>query len=779
MLNVRRSGSLATSVLACNSLVRSKSLSSPPFYRSFSSGIPILSPSASSSSSSSSPSPSPSPSWSWSGSSGQGAHCKHPFRQSPRLLFAAVGFLSFCGLLYRLEEFITPSVAQTARGDSKAADPSSSSSCYTLSPEQSIQAMRIMLEGSIEELENFVKKQNIPLDPNDKQVRKECVHLAEDDDLLESTEENTARTKKNKKYVAIRIAHPLGFSAIHVAAACGRTDMIEWLLAHGADINEKEKFNIRIPMNMAIERHSTRQIVFPGINPRVNTEGYTALHWAAMLCRVQAVECLIAHGAMIDEESSSTDIKVKDVLLEWELLELSTKTLQELNHRKQQVLDILKEAPEKRRKLHEQREERRRKKEKEDRLRFPLEEKLKAAMVGQLMPIYSVASAIRRHENGWFDENKPLVFLFLGSSGVGKTMLARELASHLAKDPKNGFIRLDMSEFSQPHQASRLIGAPPSFVGFDQGGELTNKLQKCPDAVVLLDEIEKASPDVLTLMLQVFDEGRLTDGKGETIHCPNAIFIMTSNLVQDEIRQALDDGVLLRPYKLEKEAREKKQEQTGKYIVPTSSNKPLIETEPSQDNPPSNQTKQNEDSSSVKVVPSPSRAVSTPLFISDEAKTEILAQVATETDDFLKKTVHPLLKRFFKRDEFLGRINDIVIFHSFSDDDLRYTVNEELKRWAQKAKERHDIELTWTDRLVDSLKNGFDERYGYRSIIYAVEKRVINVIAAAHEKDQITNGSRINLDIPEGEQRVVIKSVEKEPSDSAEKKGKKKLFGLF
>ena len=173
----------------------------------------------------------------------------------------------------------------------------------------------------------------------------------------------------------------------------------------------------------------------------------------------------------------------------------------------------------------------------EERRRFPLEQRLKEFIVGQEGPISTVASAIRRKENGWMDEEHPLVFLFLGSSGIGKTELAKQVSKYIHKEDKAAFIRIDMSlsEYQEKHEVAKLIGSPPGYVGHEDGGQLTKKLKEFPEAVVLFDEVDKAHTDVLTVLLQLFDEGRLTDGKGKTIECKNAMFIMTSNLASTEI----------------------------------------------------------------------------------------------------------------------------------------------------------------------------------------------------------------------------------------------------
>jgi len=144
-----------------------------------------------------------------------------------------------------------------------------------------------------------------------------------------------------------------------------------------------------------------------------------------------------------------------------------------------------------------------------------------------------VANAIRRSRSGLSDPNRPIgAFLFLGPTGVGKTELARTLAQFLFDDER-AMIRIDMSEYMEKHTVARLIGAPPGYVGYDEGGQLTEAIRRRPYAVVLLDELEKAHADVFNVLLQVFDDGRLTDGQGRTVDFTNTVLIMTSNLPGD------------------------------------------------------------------------------------------------------------------------------------------------------------------------------------------------------------------------------------------------------
>ena len=188
-----------------------------------------------------------------------------------------------------------------------------------------------------------------------------------------------------------------------------------------------------------------------------------------------------------------------------------------------------------------------------------LEKILSRRVVGQEKAIAAVSDAIRRNKTGLSEEGKPLgSFIFLGPTGVGKTELAKTLADFLFDDERS-LTRIDMSEYMEKHTVSRLIGAPPGYVGYDQGGQLTEAVRRRPYSVILFDEIEKAHPDVFNVMLQLLDDGRLTDGQGRVVDFKNTIIIMTSNLGSEYILNAADpedarpeiDALLKRTFKPE------------------------------------------------------------------------------------------------------------------------------------------------------------------------------------------------------------------------------------
>ena len=175
-----------------------------------------------------------------------------------------------------------------------------------------------------------------------------------------------------------------------------------------------------------------------------------------------------------------------------------------------------------------------------------LEAELHNRVVGQEEAISAIADAVRRSRAGLNDPRRPIgSFIFLGTTGVGKTELAKALAEYLFDD-ENMMTRIDMSEYQEKHAVSRLVGAPPGYVGYDEGGQLTEAVRRKPYSVVLFDEIEKAHPDVFNILLQVLDDGRLTDNKGRLVNFKNTIIIMTSNMgssvIRDNFAKMTDDN---------------------------------------------------------------------------------------------------------------------------------------------------------------------------------------------------------------------------------------------
>jgi len=320
------------------------------------------------------------------------------------------------------------------------------------------------------------------------------------------------------KDVSPDIRHFLGWTPLHVAAVNGRYAVVESLLQAGADPDVKEEFSTAYrvartkkmnSMDVAMKREDE---FHPSLNPNRSFEGSTAMHYATLVDSSNTVKVLLEKGA---------NPLIKNAL--------GHTPMDYVREENETLKTLLKKGSDEysKRKAEEELEERR---------RFPLEKRLHENIIGQNVAINAVAAAIRRRENGWVDDDHPLVFLFLGSSGIGKTELAKQVAKYLHKDnAKQGFIRVDMSEYQEKHEVAKFIGSPPGYVGHDEGGQLTKKLTAMPNAVVLFDEIEKAHPELLTILLQLFDEGRMTDGRGKTIECKEATFIMTSNLAAEEI----------------------------------------------------------------------------------------------------------------------------------------------------------------------------------------------------------------------------------------------------
>jgi ATP-dependent Clp protease ATP-binding subunit ClpB len=288
-----------------------------------------------------------------------------------------------------------------------------------------------------------------------------------------------------------------------------------------------------------------------------------------------------------------------------------------------------------------------------------MEERLSLRVVGQDEAIKAVSDAVRRARAGIQDPNRPIgSFIFLGPTGVGKTELARALAEFLFDD-EDAMIRIDMSEYQERHTVSRLIGAPPGYVGYDEGGQLTEAVRRRPYAVILFDEIEKAHQEVFNILLQVLDDGRLTDGHGRTVDFRNSVVIMTSNIGSQHIQ-------------------------------------------------------------------------------------EMMTEWTDETQ--IQKGVMEDLKSFF-RPEFLNRVDEITIFHSLNKELLIKIVDIQIDRMKCYLKERN-VELELSDKAKAYIaESGYDPLYGARPLKRAIQKEILNPLAAKLLEGAFKSGDVIFADI--------------------------------
>jgi ATP-dependent Clp protease ATP-binding subunit ClpC len=300
-----------------------------------------------------------------------------------------------------------------------------------------------------------------------------------------------------------------------------------------------------------------------------------------------------------------------------------------------------------------------------------MEDRLHERLIDQEDAVAAVSEAIRRSRAGLKDPKRPIgSFLFLGPTGVGKTELAKALAQFLFDD-ENAMIRLDMSEYQERHTVSRLYGAPPGYVGYEEGGQLTEAVRRRPYRVILLDEIEKAHPDVFSSLLQIMDDGRLTDGQGRTVNFKNTIIIMTSNAGVELIRK--DTGLGFTPKKEDTKTLQQRYE---------------------------------------------------------DMKDKVLGEV--------RKTFRP---------EFLNRLDDIIVFHELTEEQIRQIVDIMIKDLGSRLSERKlTIELTEAAKSWLS-KEGFDPIYGARPLRRAVERYVENPLSSMLLRGEAKETDKIIVDL--------------------------------
>jgi len=298
-----------------------------------------------------------------------------------------------------------------------------------------------------------------------------------------------------------------------------------------------------------------------------------------------------------------------------------------------------------------------------------MEERLHQRVIGQDEAIAAVSDAIRRARAGLKDPRRPIgSFIFLGPTGVGKTELARALAQFLF-DSEEAMVRIDMSEYMEKHTVSRLIGAPPGYIGFEEGGQLTEAVRRRPYRVVLFDEIEKAHPDVFNVLLQILEDGRLTDGQGHVVDFKNTVVIMTSNVGTAQIRHQGPLG-----FQRNGSAGEREQ---------------------------------------------------------------------------LRKAVYDELRRTF-RPEFLNRVDEIIIFESLNQEQIRQIVTLLINDLRKRIREQ-GVDLELTEAARDWLaKEGFDPEYGARPLRRAIQRQVENPLSRKLLQGGFSAGDTVIIDVGEG-----------------------------
>jgi len=370
-----------------------------------------------------------------------------------------------------------------------------------------------------------------------------------------------------------------------------------------------------------------------------------------------------------------------------------------------------------------------------------LEDELHKRVVGQDEAVSAVAGAIRRSRAGLSDPNKPIgTFLFLGPTGVGKTELAKSLAQFLFDDEK-ALIRIDMSEYMEKFSVQRLIGAPPGYVGYDEGGQLTEAVRRRPYSVILLDEIEKAHPDVYNILLQVFDDGRLTDGQGRVVSFKNAIIIMTSNVGSQFIRDFyLQGGDMSAARSTLGKLNPTSQADKGDLAASLDASggfKGMV------DDMMEEITSQMDPDDAARFKGRKKDQQKPAMDESDEKR-----QLTRAIDEALRATFRP---------EFINRVDDVIIFQTLDIDNIDAIVALQLVDVSKRLADRR-IELEVSPAASERLSiDGFDPVYGARPLKRLVQRNIIDTMANAIVAGEVSEGDSVRIDLDEDGDYTVIK----------------------
>jgi ATP-dependent Clp protease ATP-binding subunit ClpB len=356
-----------------------------------------------------------------------------------------------------------------------------------------------------------------------------------------------------------------------------------------------------------------------------------------------------------------------------------------------------------------------------------LEEELHKRVVGQDEAVSAVAGAIRRSRAGLADPNKPIgSFLFLGPTGVGKTELAKTLAASLF-DSEKSLVRIDMSEYMEKFSVQRLIGAPPGYVGYDEGGQLTEAVRRRPYCVILLDEIEKAHPDVFNILLQVLDDGRLTDGQGRVVSFRNAVVIMTSNVGSQFIRD----------YKARGGAGDSRLGGLGSAL---GSNKGDLAARMSE--------RGGFEGLLSETLEEAQRAIGAPTGGPPRRNDYDMDDIdgIDAGDGRLERAIDEALRATF-RPEFINRIDDIIIFHSLGIENIDAIVELQLADVRKRLADRK-VTVEISPAAVQQLGiDGFDPVYGARPLRRLIQRNIVDMLANKIVAGEIHEGDKVRVDL--------------------------------